>query len=325
MLDRLTELGRWFHEPPPDLILEITEAAVSLACLGKKSRLPQTLSVSPLAEGSVDASPIRENIHNTEDLDRALREVIAQTSANGAPLRKKEVAVLLPDNCARVTVLDFETLPGDTSERLALIRWRLKKAVPFDVDTAALSYQVQRAVEKDSKPGAGNPISVLVAVSPSEVIGQYEEAVRRAGLAPGYVSVSLAASLNLVVEHGVTMLAKLAGHTLSLVVIDQGRVRLVRSLEAGPGAEAAAAAAPLVLSEERLKEMAADLYPTFVYVADNFGAPISKLVLAGFGSNFPLASEVFRRELGHQAEPLQGPQGIVDPHNAGIWGFLSGN
>jgi hypothetical protein len=106
------------------------------------------------------------------------------------------------------------------------------------------------------------------------------------------------------------------------VVIDQGCVRLVRSLEAGAGEASAEAAG---LSEDRLKEMAADLYPTFVYVADNFGAPISKLVLAGFGLNFPLASDVFLRELGHQAEPLQGPLGIVEPHNAGIWGFLNAN
>lgn len=360
MLGKLTELGRWFHDPPPGLILEISESSVSLARLGKNSRLPEIMAISRLAEGAVDPSPIRENVHKAEDLDRALREVIAQASANGAPLRNKDAAVLLPDNCARVTVLDFETLPADANERLALIRWRLKKAVPFDVDTAALSYQVQRDGEKvnSSKQGGPSLISVLVVVSPSEVITQYEAAVQRAGLVPGYVSVSLAAALNLVVEHGVTMLAKLAGHTLSLVVIDQGRVRLVRSLEAGTTQEetaATTAAAPLVpplpqeaplpettapdkyarettqavtglvLSEERLKEMAADLYPTFVYVADNFGAPISKLVLAGFGAAFPLAADVFRRELGHQAEPLQGPQGIVEPHNAGIWGFLSGN
>ncbi len=322
MSGQLSQLQRWLQDPPPSLVLEISEQAVSLARMTKKSRLPDTLALSNLARGAVEPSPIRENVQNAEEFDRALRDVVNQVAAKGGPLRKKDTAVLLPDNCSRITVLDFETLPGDPAERLALIRWRLKKAVPFDVDTAALSYQIQR--QGNARPGfAAEPISVLVAVSPSEVITQYEEAVRRAGLVTGYVSISVAAALNLVVEHGVTMLAKLAGRTLSLVVIDQGCVRLVRSLETG--GSPAGVSGPEALSEDRLREMAADLYPTFVYVADNFGAPISKLVLAGFGPAFPAAAEVFLRELGHQAEPLQGPQGIVEPHTAGIWGFLSAN
>jgi len=301
----LASLTGWLRDPPPSLIFEISEEGVSLARLRPKSRLPAALVFSPLTEGIVDPSPIRENLHNAEELDRAVRQVLEEAG----PARKREAALLLPDNCARLTVLDFENLPSDARERLSVIRWRMKKAVPFDVDTASLCYQAQRG-------GSANLIRVLVAVSPSEVIGQYEAALRRAGLLPGFVSTSLASALNLVVEQGVTLLAKLAGRTLSLVVIDQGQVRLVRSLEAGAGTR--------TLSEEMLREMAVDLYPTFVYVADNYGAPVSKLVLAGFDKAFPLAAEVFRRELGCEPVQLKGPQGIVDSHSAGIWGFLEG-
>ena len=311
----LQELQHWLRDPPPSLVFELSEAGVALARLGPKSRLPEALLFSPLAEGAVEASPIRENVRQPEELDRALQELVAQAAPNGARRKRKDAALLLPDNCARLTVLDFENLPGDAAERLALIRWRLKKAVPFDVDTASIAYQLQRSGGA-GKQGLSKQISVLVAVSPVEVIGQYEAAVRRLGLNLGYVGISVAAALNLVVEQGVTMLAKLGGHTLSLVVIDQGQVRLVRSLEAG-------AAGPQALTEDRLREMAADLYPTFVYVADNFGAPISKLVLAGFGSAYAAAGDVFRRELGYEAGVLQGPQGVVEAHDAGIWGFLS--
>jgi type IV pilus assembly protein PilM len=304
----LENLAAWLSDPPPQLIFEISEAGVSLARLAPKTRMPETMLFSPMAEGAIEASPLRENVRNAEEFHRALQELLAQIG-NGK--RKRDAAVLLPDNCARITVLDFENLPGDAGERLALLRWRLKKAVPFDADTASIAYQVQRSA------GAEKAISVLVAVSPSEVVGQYEAAIRRLGLVPGYVSVSVAAALNLVVEQGVTMLAKLSGRNLSLVVMDQGRVRLVRSLEAGSGVQG--------LSEEQLQELAADLYPTFVYVADNFGAPVSKLILAGFGAAFAAAQEVFRRELGCEAQALTGPQGVVEAHNAGIWGFLSGS
>jgi type IV pilus assembly protein PilM len=302
----LPKLIEWLRDPPPSLVFEISEVGVSLARMAPKSRLPEKLTFSPLAEGAIEPSPIRENVRNADELDRALADVLAQSNGS-VPIRRKEAALLLPDNCARLTVLDFESLPGDPRERLQLIRWRLKKAVPFDADTAAISYQVQKSSDKR--------ISVLVAVSPLEVVTQYEAAVRKLGLVPGHVSISVATALNLVVEQGVTMLAKLAGHTLSLVVIDQGRVRLVRALDAGGQ----------LPDEDKLREIATDLYPTFVYIADNFGAPVSRLVLAGFGSAFPAAVDVFRTELGYEAEALKGPQGIVEPHNTGIWGFLSAN
>lgn len=303
----LAAVKHWLSDPPPASILEVTEMGVSLARLAPKSRLPEKLLFAPLADGVVESSPVRQNIHNPDEFEAAVKGLLDQAGPN----RKKEAAMLLPDNCARVAVLDFENLPGDSEERLSLIRWRLKKALPFDVDNASIAYHVQKA------NAAAKQFSVLVAVSPVEVVAQYESAVRKFGLVPGYVGVSVTAALNLVVEQGVTMLVKRSGRTLSLAIIDQGQVRLARALDEGTSGES--------ISEDKLREMAADLYPTFVYVADNFGAPVSKVVLAGFGSSFPLAVDVFRRELGYEAEALKGPQGIVDANTAGIWGYLSAN
>ncbi len=305
----LSTLRQWLSDPAPPWIFEISEAGVSLARLAPGSRLPETEVFEPLEAGVVEASPVRQNVHRPEELDRALRRALDQATPAKKNGRRKDAAVILPDNCARIAVLDFETLPGDAKERASLIRWRLKKGVPFDVDSAALSYQVQRPVAD------GRPLSVLVAVSPIEVITQYEAAIRKLALQPGYVSVSVASTLNLLGDQGVTMLVKLAGRVLSLVVTDQGQARLVRTLEAGAAADS--------LTEELLREMTADLYPTFVYIADNFGAPVGRLMVAGFGPSLPLATEVFRRELGYEAEALKGPAGLVNTHNAGIWGYLA--
>ena len=297
-------LKHWLSDPPPASIFEVTEAGVSLARLAPKSRLPERVVFAPLPEGVVEPSPLRENIHDSASFETALQQLVEQAGPN----RKKEAAVLLPDNCARVALLEFENLPGDSAERLSLIRWRLKKSVPFDIDTAAIDCHVQK-----SNPAA-KQFSVLVAVSPIEVVTQYESAVRNRGFVPGYVGISVAAALNLVVEQGVTMLVKRSGRILSVVVVDQGQVRLVRTLDEGTVGQA--------VSEDKLREIAADLYPTFVYVADNFGAPVSKLVLAGFEPSFQVAADVFRRELGYESELLKGPQGIVDGATAGIWGYL---
>ena len=172
----LALLKHWLSDPPPATIFEIAETGVTLARLTPKSRLPEKLVFAPLPEGIVESSPIRQNIHNVEAFEAALQELLQQTG----PIRKKDAALLLPDNCARTAVLDFENLPGDPGERLSLIRWRLKKAVPFDVDTASVAYQVQRA------NATGKQFSVLVAVSPVEVVSQYEAAVRKLGNITGF-------------------------------------------------------------------------------------------------------------------------------------------
>ena len=50
---------------------------------------------------------------------------------------------MLPDAAVRVMLLDFEALPAKHDEAEGVIRFRLKKSLPFDVDKAKVSYHVQ--------------------------------------------------------------------------------------------------------------------------------------------------------------------------------------
>src|SRR5207244_3377183 len=72
--------------------------------------------------------------------------------------KRREAALILPDYCARVAVLDFDSFPADPKEQLSLVRFRLKKSVPFDVDSAAVGYWAQ--------PAAGGKQDVVAAVAP---------------------------------------------------------------------------------------------------------------------------------------------------------------
>ena len=53
----------------------------------------------------------------------------------------------------------------------------------------------------------------------------------------------------------------------------------------------------LELTDVILDEVAADLYPTFVFVEDNFGAKAEKLLLCGFGSMLEQGRQRFSEEL----------------------------
>ena len=161
-------------------------------------------------------------------------------------------------------MLDFETLPEKEEERRALIRFRLKKSVPFDIDEAALSYF----------PQAGK--KVVVALAPSEIVAHYEAPFRAAGLHPGFVTVSSLAMLDLLPAHiGSIVVARRSPGSLTVIAIADGVVTIARSLELSSDPDA---------SRDLLEEITADIYPTLAYIEDQSGDRPEKLIIAGFGS-----------------------------------------
>ena len=123
----------------------------------------------------------------------AMTDRAAISSAIGQALepiaeRAKKVTVIVPDASVRVLLLDFDTLPVKTADVLPILRFRLRKLVHFDVDDAAISWQVL------PKNGDETMVRTVVAVMPAAVRAEYEDAVREAGYEPGAVlSSSLAA------------------------------------------------------------------------------------------------------------------------------------
>ena len=81
-----------------------------------------------------------------------------------------------------------------------------------------------------------------------------------------------------------------------MLVSHLGVLKLVRSLE---------------LTERSLAEIAADLYPTFVYVEDNLQAHAARLLLCGFGALEAAATQQFQREMSIPVEPLHSRLGAV--------------
>ena len=87
------------------------------------------------------------------------------------------MTLMVPDAAVRVLLLDFDALPAKPAEALPVVRFRLKKLLPFDADDAAVSYQVMSA-SKDL-------LHVLAVAMPRELLADYELVVREAGFEPG--------------------------------------------------------------------------------------------------------------------------------------------
>jgi type IV pilus assembly protein PilM len=286
----LEKLKGLLQDPPPAMAFEISEGGIAAARIGAHA----DLGFQPLKSGTLTVSPLKENVNDADDFAQAVRSLAAQ------PARKRrDVALILPDFSARISVLDFDSFPSDAKEQASLIRFRLKRSVPFDVDSAALSYHPQSAGHKK--------IDVVAVMVPWEIVARYEAPFRSLGMNPGLVTTSSLAALELAPEGGVTVIAKISGHVLTVLVRDKAALRLVRCLE---------------LASQQLEDVAAVLLPTFVYVEDNLGGRAERLLLCGFGAATEEAQRRFQEELGVEVEPMRSPLGAPGENNAGLLGYL---
>jgi type IV pilus assembly protein PilM len=280
------------QEPPPAMAFEISEAGIAAARIGSRAEM----DFHPLKPGTLSISPLKENVLDPDEFTMAIRAMANAQSSR----KKKDVALILPDYCTRMAVVDFDSFPSDPKEQSSLVRFRIKRSVPFDVDSAALSFWPQPI-------DGGKRVDVVVVVAPLEIVARYESPFRAVGMSPGLVTTSALAALELAPEGGLSVLAKLTGRVLSVVVRDKSAVKLIRCLDM-PSAE--------------LDDIAAVLLPTFVYIEDNLGGRAARLILCGFGSQTEEAQRRFQEELAVEVEPARSPLGTPGENNAGLLGYL---
>jgi type IV pilus assembly protein PilM len=288
MLKRLKAL---VQEPPPSMVFEVSEAGIAAARIGSKTEI----EFRPIKEGVLSISPLRENVI---DPDEFALNVRALGNAPGSR-KRKDVALILPDFCTRMAVLDFDEFPSDPKEQLSLVRFRLKRSVPFDVESAAVSYYAQ--------PTTNKKCDVLSVVAPLEIVARYEAPFRNAGLNPGLVTNSLLSALELAPDNELSVIAKISGHVLTVAVRQKGVIKLVRCLE---------------VPSREWDDIAAVLMPTFVYVEDNLGGRVDQLFLCGFGAQSDDAQRRVEEELAVPVEQLRSPLAVAGEHNAGLLGYL---
>ena len=287
MIPILSKITAIFQDPPPEFAFEIGPRSVAMArAVGGGQTVVEELDPTVLSP-----SPIQDNVLDPDALAQAVKKLV---STAGPGRKQRRAALILPDHSARVSVLDFDRFPDKAEDQLPLLQFRLKKTLPYDIDSAVISYFTQPLTK------AGKHEVVAVA-TPLEVISRYEAPFRAANVHAGVVTISHLAMLDLVAATGVVIVAKLSGGILTVMAIDHSILRLVRSLE---------------LTELTLDEIAADLYPTFAYSEDSFGARPETLLLAGFGDLAEEAARRFEDELAAKVERLPF-------RNPGLAGYLS--
>jgi type IV pilus assembly protein PilM len=283
----LTSLTRLVSDPPPEHIFELSEAGIAYA------RGSET-GFEKFPEGTLKASPVEDNVLRVDAFSSLLNRI---APLNGS--KRRPAAVLLPDASVRISVVDFDSFPETPEEQLSLVRFRVKKTVPFDIESAAVRYYRQPGT--GGKRGKMEVVAVTVA---HEVLARYEALFRSAGFQPGDITISALSALNLYRDAEPAVIAKLAGHTLTVMVVAAGKLKLFRCLPLEESSNAEN-------NDDEIREV---LFPTFAYAEDELSAPVTRLILCGF-PNIPTG-------LPGQMEPLRAHHGSAGPFNAGLLGYL---
>ncbi len=235
---------------------------------------------SELAPGSVVPDLIETNLRQPDAVYETVRDTLGSIGG-----RSRDVIAVLPDASVRVVLLDFDTLPSKRDEAESVVRFRLKKSLPFDVEKAKVSYHVQ--------PSNGS-VRVIAAVALANVVEDYEAAFRQAGYEPGVVMPSMLAALGAAHAPQPSLIIKVDARTTSIAILDGEQLLLFRTLENTRG---------VTITGEQLAE---EVYPSVVFFQDTYHLNIGQIFVAGLPESGG-AAPALRAQTGAQVTDLVNP------------------
>ena len=253
----------------PPVAVELSPQGV-LAAASPGVGKPPVYAFEPLPQGALLPGIGEQNLRAPELVANAMRVALGQVSP-----RTRAVTLVVPDTVVRVFVLDFDSLPSKAAEAIPVLRFRLRKMVPFDVEHAGVNYQILLETKSECK--------VLAAVIPGLILQEYEAAVRRAGYEPGAVLPTSLAALGAIDSAEPVLIANLSALALTTAITHGQDLLLYRTLD---------------LPEEpahRLQEVQRGISVAAAYFEDKLAVRPQVLYYAGIGAGGNSSAADFAR------------------------------
>jgi len=261
----------------PKLACEIAADRVLAGRLLDNGSGLEACAARELAPGSVVPDLVENNLR---ERDTVLAGI--ESALNSVAGRSRDLIAVVPDAAVRVMLVDFDTLPADQEEALGVVRFRLKKSLPFDVEKAKVSFHAQKVSDE---------VRVVAAVGLTSVIEDYETAFQEAGYSPGVVVPSMLAALGAADGKRPTLVVKVDAHTTSIAILNEDQLQLFRTLENSRG---------VTITGEQLAE---EVYPSVVFFQDTYHLNIERIYVAGL-SEAGGAAPALRAQTGADVQEL---------------------
>jgi type IV pilus assembly protein PilM len=210
---------RMFRPHYPPLAVEVGESAWSLVFVDRERRegpVVRRYRQIDIPAGAVDLQFGRPTLVRPAEVGAALLRVLQQESIDAS-----SVSLVLPDHLARVSLLHLGEQPVRRQEAIDLIRWKLRKAVPFKIEDAHVDYQIFPIA------AGGGACLCLATTILQPVLDQYERLFRDIGLHLGLIDLSSFNLVNLYVpllqaEAGDVFVLNVTGSFFALMVLREG-------------------------------------------------------------------------------------------------------
>ena len=282
-------VARWLDATPhPPLAMEIAADRVAVARWGHSGSL-DAFAIELLPPGAVIPSAVETNLVNSG----AAKNAVAK-ACDRLRTKAEDVALILPDPVIRVFVQHFEDFPRSPEEAIPLLRWKLKRSVPFEADETIISYFRQAPRE------AG--VDIVTALARLRIVREYESLAEGVGLQPGAVLSSSLAALSLLNGSRPVLMARISAAALTTAIVRSGLLCGYRCTELPAQG---ASLTPQMLLEE--------IFPVAAYYQDTWNEAISSVRIAGLGTRLGEFSGLMEREFHCEVKSL-----LNSAHSEGI-------
>jgi hypothetical protein len=230
-------------------------------------------AVAEIPAGSVKPSAVETNLVDSAAVRQAVERVFQQIGVKNQP-----ITLLVTDEVIRVFVLHFDVFPRAAAEAIPMLRWRLKKSVPFEAEETLISYMRQSPRDEG--------VDIVTSLSRLRIIKEYENLLESSGLTAGVVLSSTLATIPLLDDDRPTMMARLSGTTLTTVIAREGVLCGYRCTDLSAELDTLD---PRILLDE--------IFPVATYYQDAWSEGLNSVRLSGFGARLeefraPLESEL---------------------------------
>jgi type IV pilus assembly protein PilM len=257
--------------PHPLLACEIAPNYVAAARWKRGTFSLDAHAVVPLDAGVLRPSAVETNLIDAAAVRKAVQETLSAVGGHGQP-----VALLVPDAVIRVFVLHFDVFPRTSAEAIPMLRWRLKKSVPFEAEETLISY-MRQAPREDG-------VDIVTGLGRLRIIKEYESLIEP--LHAGVVMSSTLATLPLLDDSGPMMLARICGTSLTTAIAREGVLCGYRCTEL-----------PGELDTLNPRALLDEIFPVAAYYQDAWSEGLRAVQLSGFGNRIAEFQQAMQAEL----------------------------
>jgi type IV pilus assembly protein PilM len=239
----------------PSIACELSSERVIAARVTEDGIALDSYTGRALPAGALLPRLMEANVANSGAVQQAVTDAMTTVGS-----RSRDVVAILPDASVRVSLLEFDEFPEKRQDADGVVRFRLKKSVPFEVDEATVSYEVTRS---------NGRIRVIAAVVLNSVLAEYEGVFRALGYQPGIVLPSTLAALGNVDGTDATLVIKSDSATTTLSIVAAGELLLFRTLENTGGVAPTA------------EQLVHDVHASLVFFQDTYNMRVDRILVGG--------------------------------------------